>query len=413
MAPTILVADDQASTRAHLAGRLVDAGFEVLEARDGLDAWELFRKHEPDLILTDLRMPRCGGLELLERVRTRSSIPVIILTAYGDVPTAVRAMKGGAEEFLSFDGLDVDELVERIRRLVRAHVSGGVAATLAHRIPGESLAIQRARERIEALLGVRLPVLIVGEPGSGRTHVARVMHALGPEPDGDFLHVIGADDPAPPTWPQRGTVYLDDAHLLSLSNRRLWLAWGERYARGESLARPISSTSPVPEPTRQAEVAQLRSEIADRSARLRVYLPRLADRLEDLPALCGQLIETLAAKLQRPKIELEPEALARLRSNPWPGNLRELSEVLEQLVAFSPRARIGARALEEAMREAHSDVSDFREERDRRQHEELVDALRETGGNLTRAADLLGISRGALRHRARKYGLLPSRHDGQ
>jgi two-component system response regulator AtoC len=136
------------------------------------------------------------------------------------------------------------------------------------------------------------------------------------------------------------------------------------------------------------------------------------DRLEDLPLLCSQLVESLAQMLQRPKIDLEPAALARLRAHSWPGNLRELSDVIEQLVTFSTRARVGEAAVEDALRQAHPEVADFREERDRRQHLELVDALRDTGGNLTRAADLLGISRGALRHRARKYGLLPSRRDG-
>jgi two-component system response regulator GlrR len=413
MAPTILVADDQASTRTHLAGRLVDAGFEVVEARDGLDAWEQFCEHAPDLILTDLRMPRCGGLELLERVRTCSSIPVIILTAFGDVPTAVRAVKGGAEEFLSFDGLDVDQLVERIRRLVHTRSTPGVAEALARHISGESPAIRRTRARIEALLDVRLPVLIVGEPGSGRSQVARAMHELGPEPDGEFRHVLCSEDPAPSDWPERGTVYLQDAHLLSLANRRLWLAFSERYARGEPLARSISSSVPLPTDALQAYLGPLRSEIAERTARLRVYLPRLVDRLNDLPLLCSQLVESLAEKLQRPRIDFEPAALARLRAHSWPGNLRELSDVIEQLVTFSPRARVGESAVEDALRQAHPEVADFREDRHRKQHAELVDALRDTGGNLTRAADMLGISRGALRHRARKYGLLPSRRDGR
>jgi DNA-binding NtrC family response regulator len=414
MAPTILVADDQSSTRAHLAGRLVDAGFEVVEARDGLEAWEQFRKHEPDLVLTDLRMPRCDGLELLERVRARSAVPVIILTAYGDVPTAVRAMRGGAEEFLSFDGLDVKQLLEHIRRLVRTAGTSEPEAALAQRIVGDSPGMRRARERIAGLLAVRAPVVIVGEPGTGRRHVARAMHDLGPDAEAEFVHVVCAEDPAPPSRPlRRGTVYLDQTELLSPQNQRLWLAWSERSACGEPIARVLSSTLPLSQATRQALLAQLRSPLADRSARLRVRLPRLADRLEDLPALCAHLIEQHAVNLGRPRIELEPEALAELGSYAWPGNVRELAEVLELLVAFAPRLRIGASAVADALRQTHQEIADFREQRDHRQHEELVRALRENGGNLTRAAEQLGISRGALRHRARKFGLLPMRRDGR
>jgi DNA-binding NtrC family response regulator len=413
MAPTILVADDQSATRAHLAGRLADAGFAVVEARDGMEAWEQFVKHEPDVVLTDLRMPRCDGLELLERVRAQSAVPVIILTAYGDVPTAVRAMKRGAEEFLSFDGLDVRQLVERIHRLVRSAEGGSLATLLAQRIVGSSAVMQRARERIAGLLPARTPVVIVGEPGTGRRHVARVLHDLGPDADAEFIHVVCAEDPAPGRPLRRGTIYLDQSQLLSPENTRRWLAWSERAARGESVARVISSSVPLPGPQGRALIVGLRSPVAERASRLHVRLPRLADRLEDLPALCAHLIEQHAANLGRPRIELDAEAFAELRKHPWPGNVRELAEVLELLVAFAPRLRVGASAVADAMRQAHQQISDFREQRDRQQHDELVAVLRETGGNLTHAADRLGISRGAVRHRARKFGLLPSRREGR
>jgi two-component system response regulator PilR (NtrC family) len=413
MAPTILLADDQSSTRAHLAGRLLDAGFAVVEARDGLEAWDQFVAHGPDLVLTDLRMPRCDGLELLERVRAQSAVPVIILTAYGDVPTAVRAMKAGAEEFLSFDGLDVSQLVERIHRLVRSSAGGDLARALDRRIVGDSRGMRRARERIAGLLAVRTPVMIVGEPGTGRRHVARAMHDLGSDADAEFIHVVCAQDPPPGRLLRRGTVYLDQSQLLSAENQRRWLGWSERSARGEPVARVISSSTPLPDAERLAILARLRSPIAEQATRLRVVLPRLADRLEDLPALCNHLIEQHASDLGRPQIELDSGALEVLRGYPWPGNVRELAEVLELLVAFAPRLRVGADAVADAMRQAHQEVSDFREQRDRQQRDELVAALRESGGNLTHAADRLGISRGAVRHRARKFGLLPSLRDAR
>jgi DNA-binding NtrC family response regulator len=413
MATTILVADDQASTRAHLAGRLADEGFAVVEACDGLEAWEQFRRHVPDLVLADLRMPRCDGLELLERIRTSSAVPVIILTAYGDVPTAVRAMKSGAEEFLSFDDLDVKQLVERIRRLVRSAGDGGLATRLAQRILGDSLPMQRVREEVEALLPLRVPMVIEGEAGTGRQHVARAMHDLGADAGAEFVHVFCGEDPAPGKLLERGTVYLDQSDRLSPQNQRLWLGWAERAIRGQPVARLICAAPPQTEGGRRAALAHLRAPLAEQATRLRVTLPRLAERLEDLPALCRHFAQQHARDLGRPRIELEADALEALRGHAWPGNLRELSELIERLVAFAPRLRVDAAAVADALRPARREVADFREQRDRQQYEELVGALRTTGGNLTRAADQLGISRGALRHRARKYGLLPAPRDGQ
>jgi DNA-binding NtrC family response regulator len=413
MATTILVADDQASTRAHLAGRLADAGFAVVEARDGLEAWEQFRRHDPDLVLADLRMPRCDGLELLERIRTRSAVPVIILTAYGDVPTAVRAMKGGAEEFLSFDDLDVKQLVERIRRLVRSAGVGDLAARLAQRVLGDSPALQRVRGEVEALLPLRTPIVIEGEAGTGRQHIARAIHDLGTDADAEFVHVFCSEDPTPGKLLERGTVYLDQSDLLSPQNQRLWLGWAERAIRGQPVARMICTALPQTEGGRSARLARLRSPLAERVTRLRVTLPRLAERLEDLPALCNHFALQHARNLGRPRIELGADALEELRGHPWPGNVRELSELIERLVVFAPRSRVDAAAVADALRQARREVADFREQRDRQQYEELVGALRTTGGNLTRAADQLGISRGALRHRARKYGLLPAPRDGR
>src|SRR5262249_2776069 len=163
---------------------------------------------------------------------------------------------------------------------------------------------------------------IVGESGTGRRHVARVMHDLGPEPDAEFVHVVCAEDPAPGRLHRRGTVYLDQSQLLSSEHQRLWLGWGERAARGEPAARGSGSSTQLSETQKQGFLTSLHSALAERSMRLRVTLPRLVDRLEDLPELCAHLIEQHAVNLGRPRIELEPAALEKLRGYPWPGNVR-------------------------------------------------------------------------------------------
>ncbi len=404
--PTVLVADDQLATRTHIAGRLLDAGFDVLEAADGEEAWECFGRQEPDLVVTDLRMPRCDGLELLTRIRTRSRVPVIVLTAYGDIPTAVKAMKGGAEEFLSFDDLDVSQLIERVQALVRARPERSDPDALRARIAGDSAAMQRTRERVAGLLEMRTPALIVGEPGTGRDHVARVLHEQGPDAAQPWEVRIGADDPGPEDLPARGTVYVDGVGDLSPASQERWARWIARPAGAAGGPRLVASM--VEEPATD----QLVPALAEALARFRVSLPRLVDRVEDLPELCEQLIAEHARRLSRPVIELDSGALSELRRHTWPRNVRELDEVVEQLVAFSPRGRIGASQVADVIAELREDVADLRGQRDRQQRDELVEALRRTGGNLSQAAELLGISRGALRHRARKHGLLPGRRTG-
>jgi DNA-binding NtrC family response regulator len=115
MPHTVLVVDDQARARRALAAELEDAGFQVLEAGDGEEAWDCFQNERPDLVITDMVMPRADGLELLSRVRSRSETPVLIFTAYGSVESAVSALKGGAQEFVVSPDVEVEDLVEFVR----------------------------------------------------------------------------------------------------------------------------------------------------------------------------------------------------------------------------------------------------------------------------------------------------------
>ena len=135
MERTALVVDDRPESRELVAGDLAEAGFHVVEAEDGLDGWRQFRRNEPDLVVTELRMPGADGIELLRRIRGVSSVPVILLTAYGDVPAAVAAIKGGAEEFFTFPD-DLDRVVDRAHELTHEVVA---SRCLAHRSPPSAL----------------------------------------------------------------------------------------------------------------------------------------------------------------------------------------------------------------------------------------------------------------------------------
>ena len=205
----VLLVDDRAEARALVAGDLSQAGLAVVEARDGIEAWNRFRAEAPDLVVSDLRMPRADGIELLRRIRGISSVPVILLTAYADVATAVEVMKGGAQEFFTFPE-DLERMIARARELALASASRPEDERLAQLIAGRSVAMRRVRERIRALAGLRVPVLVRGEPGSGRDQVARAIHLCGGSGDAPLLTLRAggagprrASRPAAPTTSTR------------------------------------------------------------------------------------------------------------------------------------------------------------------------------------------------------------------
>ena len=188
----VLVVDDQSEARALLARDLEEAGFGVVEAGDGVEGWERFRRVGPDLVVTDLRMPRADGIELLRRIRSVSNVPVILLTAYGDVPTAVAAMKGGAQEVFHFPD-DLDQLIPRIRELsVRGAAAYGALETA---LAGRTPAMRRVRERVRALAPLPPPALVRGEAGTGRDSVALALRADAPIfVEDDVLDQAGIQD---------------------------------------------------------------------------------------------------------------------------------------------------------------------------------------------------------------------------
>ena len=179
MRSSILVVDDRRSSRRALAAELEDAGFEVIEAEDGSHGWRRFCARAPDLVITDMVMPNSDGIELLTRIRTRCDVPVVVFTAHGSIEAAVTALKSGADEFVASSDVAAEELVELASRLLSGATPVDLASRIAERIPGESPAIQKVRDRIAGLARLAEPVSICGEPGTGRDTVARALHELG------------------------------------------------------------------------------------------------------------------------------------------------------------------------------------------------------------------------------------------
>ena len=401
---TALVVDDRVESRSTVAGALAAAGFDVIEAENGLEGWRKFRRGEPDLVVSDLRMPGADGLELLRRIRCASSVPVILLSASADITAAVEAIKGGAEEFFRFPD-DLDRMIDRARALTAESLEMEATRRMAGEIVGRSEAAVRLRERVIALAPLTVPVLVTGEPGVGHDHVVSCLHGAGALRR-ERLVTLDAAGGMPPRRPIRGAFYLDEIGRFDLADQVRWIEWlraADRRDAVDGLRIFASSSEDIATGVREGS---FHPPLAHRLQRFRISIPPLRERKQDVPLLAASLAERSGREMGRPRTRLEPGAVALLRDRAWPGNVRELASAVEKLVAFSPDGAVTRGRAREILGEASDSVASLRLRRDQQQREELVELLERCGGNLAEVARRLDMSRGAVIYRAQKHGLL-------
>jgi len=398
------VVDDRRSSRRALAAELEDAGFEVIEAEDGSHGWRRFCSRTPDLVITDMVMPNSDGIELLTRIRARSEVPVVVFTAHGSIDAAVTALKRGADEFVASSDVEAEELVGVASRLLEGVTPPDLASRVAERFLGESPACQRVRERIAGLATLAEPVSICGEPGTGRDTVARALHELGATRTGDFLRVDSSGRTATGRLPESVTIYLDNLDFYSLDAQRYWF---ERLSAGGRIGSPkLRLLASLSRPLAMAlHEGRIDPQLAKWFLRFEISLPPLRERPGDIPILARALVERLGQSLGRPGVRLVPQVERRLRAEHWPGNVRELAEILEKLIAFCPSKEIRLDDLVAILAEVRESVAAIRERHGMIERETLIETLRATGGNVTRAAERLGKSRAAVYRLAEKHGL--------
>ncbi len=400
---TVLLVDDRIEARAAIGARLEEAGFEVVEAEDGIHGWKRFQETKPDLVVTDLRMPRSDGIQLLRRIREISSVPVVLITAYGDVPTAVTAMKGGAQEFFTFPD-DLKALVERAMALVQSSHREAETEEIEGRITGKSEAMRRVRERIVGLAPLRVPILVAGEAGSGRSQVVSTLHLLG---NGSRERIVLADPDEPrPLRRENESVFLDHVEHFPMDAQAFWFNQiQEMEHRENSIGRLYASTSR--DLVEQATHGEFLTELAAQLVRFTVPLVPLRDRIDDLDQLVPLLVNQIGNAMGRDSIHVAPDALKALKAHAWPGNVRELAQTLERVIAFTNSGRVTEDQVEEILGQSQRNVRSLRERRTREQREELVALFEQCGGNIAEVARRLDLSRGAVTYRAQKFGLLP------
>jgi DNA-binding NtrC family response regulator len=441
---TVLIVEDEANMRRVLSALIAHDGFEIAEARDGVEALARIRAGGIDAVLSDLRMPQMNGLELLsEIVRQHPEIPVVLLTAHGTVGSAVEALKQGAFDYLT-KPFEPDEVRQVMRKAVHTRALDAretraePAEDPERLLHGASPALAEIRRVIERVAATSASVLISGESGTGKEIVARSLHQRSGRaahafvkvncaaiPEGLleselFGHEKGAFTGASATKPGRfeladgGTLFLDEIGEMPLSAQpKLLRALQEgRFYR-------VGGTATIEVDVRliAATNRDLRREVAEGRFREDLYyrlhvvplaLPPLRERRADIPELARFFIARVDRRLGRGVSGLEPGALERLCAHDWPGNLRELENAIERAILLCDGNVIRAGdVLPDTPADSPAGAGTPLRERIRRatrqiEREAILEALRLTDGNVTQAAQRLGLSRRGLQLKMRE-----------
>jgi DNA-binding NtrC family response regulator len=444
----ILVVDDEANARAALAELLRDEGYQVETAADGFKALGKLEENQPDLVLTDLKMPGMGGVELLEKIRALDEdIVVVVMTAFGAVDSAVDAMKKGAADYLS-KPLNMTELSlvlarEMERRRLRRE-AGSLRARLAERysfenIIGSAPIMQDIFKTVAQVAASRASVLITGESGTGKELIAAAIHQRSPRAKGPFVKLhcaalaetlleselfghergsfTGAVGRREGRFQQAagGTLFLDEIGEISPSVQVKLLRFlqeheFERVGGNETVrvdVRVIAATNR----DLKAEVAKgrFREDLYYRLNVITLQMPALRERSSDIPALASHFLRKYAADNGKTLEGFTDEALERLCAYGWPGNVRELENAVERAVVLSTGARISAAELP-----AHvlprRDAGGIRvpgSTLDEIEHYAITKTLEATGGATSKAADILGISVRKIQYKLHEYQSAP------
>jgi len=443
----ILVADDDAMDRRLMEETLaaLDEGLQIVAVRGGDDACALLERESFDVVFTDLKMPRKGGLDVLAKAMAAdASTEVVIVTGHGDVPTAVEAMKKGAFDYL-LKPISVDQVEVRLQKIkerqrlvqeneyLRAELSGGRAPV---KIVGRSRALRDVCARAVHVAATDATVLLQGESGTGKELVSRLIHASSPRRDGPFIrvncaalsesileselfgHEKGAFTGAIASKPGRfeladgGTLLLDEisetsaklqAELLRvIEEREFERVGGTRTMRVD--VRLIATTNcDLPRETAQG---RFREDLFYRLNVVPLVLPPLREREGDVELLARHFARKFARKLGKTCPKVHPDAMRKLAAYPWPGNVRELENLVQRLVIMDADCEIGLDDLPDhlgALAAVRADALPWGPTLADAERQVILKVLREVGGNRTRAAERLNISTRTIRNKLQKY----------
>ncbi|MEW5744686.1 MAG: sigma-54 dependent transcriptional regulator [Nitrospirota bacterium] len=443
----VLIVDDDENLRSIVRDVLNDEGFRTEEAPNGLRALAAFKRELPDVVLLDLNMPQMSGIETLQELRKiNSRVPVIILTAYSDIPTVVDAMRGGAYDF-TVKPPDFDRLIITLRRAVEKRdleleVQRATAALelSLEQTFGRSAAVRNVINQINQVAQTDFAVIIQGETGAGKSLVANVIHNMSKRAEGPFVHVdiglipdtlveselfgyrkgafTGADRNKVGYFEtaSSGTIFIDELENMSAHVQSRLLSVIERKR-----VYPLGSTDPVAVDVRiiaatNKDIKQcvnskeFREDLFYRLGEFVITVPPLRERRDDIPFFIHKFLLEACTELNKQIRGVSDDALALLREHSWPGNIRELKNVMRRAALAAHGDTITPDHIALMIKPEHphapaAPLLSLKEEMRMLEKQRIQEALVKTGGNKTKAAELLKISYTNICEKIKEYGI--------
>ncbi|HFZ8994232.1 TPA: acetoacetate metabolism transcriptional regulator AtoC [Citrobacter freundii] len=453
----ILIVDDEDNIRRMLATSFSLQGHETYCASDGEAALRLFTATPPDVVLMDIRMPGMNGIDALKTMRAQHPrIPVILMTAYAGVETAVEALRSGAFDYV-IKPFDLDELTILIQRAMQLeamqqeirdlHQALSASWQWGHILTSSPRMLAICKDTAKIALS-HASVLISGESGTGKELIARAIHYNSPRQNGPFIKINCAALPESLLESElfghekgaftgaqalrqglferahQGTLLLDEIGEMPLSlQAKLLRILQEREFERVGGHQTIQVDIRIVAATNRdlqtmVKEGSFREDLFYRLNVIHLTLPPLRERREDIPLLANHFLQKFSVENQRHMLEIDAAAMSLLTAWSWPGNIRELSNVIERAVVMNTGSVIFSDDLPAALRAPQADLREIKapqpgernlkEEIKREERRIISEALDQQAGNRTRTALMLGISRRALIYKLQEYGIEPT-----
>lgn len=458
---TILVVDDEPNYLIIMSELLGEEGFETITTDNGRQALEIAESADIDLVLTDMQMPGMDGFSLLQAIKTsKPDLPVIMITAYGEVEKAVRAMQNGAFNYIT-KPFNNDELVASIKKALEHCALAKENTRLQNEVRsrygfdhiiGKNQAMQKIYDLIDKVAPTPSTVLIAGESGTGKELVARALHYNSPRSQRPFLslncaalpetlleselfgHERGAFTGAIAMRKGKfeaadtGTIFLDEIGEMPLALQAKLLRVlqdksFERVGGNKNIKVDVRIVAATNKNLKEeVDENRFREDLYYRLNVVSVVIPPLRDRIDDIPLLVDHFIKKYAAQAGRPDLQITPESMRLLATLPWPGNVRELENTIERAAILCSGTKITPADIST---EANNTVDNkgqhgagaisnmplqgkLPEVLDAIEKQMVTEALQESGFVQTKAAQQLGITKSLLQYKMRKYKIKKS-----
>jgi two-component system nitrogen regulation response regulator NtrX len=442
----VLIVDDEEGIRESLSGILEDEGYKILTSSSGEEALKALKEHNPDLIFLDVWLPGMDGIVTLREIKeVKPDLPVIMISGHGNIELAVKATRMGAYDFLE-KPLSLERILLATNRALERHTleieNRALKQDLRKKwnLIGDSQKMHYLNEQIDMAAKSNSRVLILGESGSGKELVAHILHERSHRADKSFIEMNCAAIPQELIESElfghekgsftgaferkkgkfeladEGTLFLDEVGDMSLTTQSKVLRVIEtqefqRVGGSKSIkvdVRIIAATNK--DLLEEVKKGNFREDLFFRLNVIPINVPPLRDRKEDIPALVDYFLEYFAAEYGQKMKRITPESLQYLESYEWPGNIRELRNVIERLVIMSSSNTIIPKNIfiGSTVRSDYFSFKTLKEARDSFEKDFIVKKLEENNWNISKTSEILDIERSNLHRKIKSYGIKTS-----